>query len=388
MLLTQQLISMLRTKHQLNLIVMNRHSTDSHWFNGLVLNSRPPRNKRASQALSVFSPESMVVHQTCFTGCKESLQSHLNALRPDVVIFNHIRSAWLLTEIDRSKTKMIYLAHNAEGATAHSVADMQRFGLTKLLLRHEARKVTVLEERIMRAADCVITLTPEDADRLSACAPSTQFAVIPPAVELREHSQQPQSNELLLLGSFRWLPKRLNAIWLAKEVMPLVRKCVPDATLRIVGTEANRLESALGACPGVVLHSNVPSVDEYYARAAVFVVPERQVGGIKLKTLEAASFGKAIVTTAAGREGTGLIHNKSCLVADSAQEFAAHILSFLRNPMLRQNAGDNARDYINANFSQKAIERQYNNLLHGFTTGSRRMSRPPTLVQKLLLAEK
>jgi glycosyltransferase involved in cell wall biosynthesis len=395
LLLTQQLISMLGRKHRLSIIVLNGAElgtlgTDTH-----VLNRRPKdAGKRLGQILSVFSRESMVIHQTRFAGCHDALVNCLNNLQPDLVIFNHIRSAWLAPEIKQSGFKSIYIAHNAEGATAQSVANMQRFGLTRVLLRQEAQKVEELESRIMRAVDHAVALTPEDAERLKILAPRTPVSVIPPFVDVQECAAantldlEIQQQEVLLLGSFRWLPKRLNAMWLAEKVMPRVRERRPDVVLRIVGTEADGLALPLRHCPGVSIHSNVPSVQNFYARAAVFAVPERQAGGIKLKTLEAASFGKAIVTTAAGCEGTGLRDEVNCLIADSADEFADCIVDYLDNSYLRQSCGAAARSHVMTRFNAASIASSYEALLQACTSARNdAYPVPKTLQQPVLNGE-
>jgi glycosyltransferase involved in cell wall biosynthesis len=389
LLLTQQIIATLGRNHDVNIIVFNGAEIRATGTDTLVLNRRPKDSgKRISQALSAFSRESMVVHQTRFPGCAEALAAALEKMQPDIVVLNHIRSAWLAPEIRHLGFKTIYIAHNAEGATAHSVAGMQRFGLMRFFFAQEARKVEELEARVMRAVDHVVTLTGEDATRVGPLAPETPITVIPPAVEIQKCATVSPWNDVLLLGSFRWLPKRINAIWLAKEVMPRVRTKQPDAMLRIVGTEAMRLQSALSGCAGVTIHENVPSVQEYYASAAVVAVPERQAGGIKLKTLEAASFGKAIVTTPAGREGTGLSDEIHCLVAETADEFAARILEFLEDHYLRQSCGAAARSHVAASFAPDTIEKSYDDVLQSLVPGDGRDCTFSSMLSEILFAEK
>lgn len=368
-MLTQQLISILGRNHRLSLIILNGPAPRMTGLDIHVLNDHDMRGKRVHQALSVFSRQSAVVQQSRETDYRSALTACLEGIDPDIVLFNHLRSAWLLPEVRLPRARTIYLAHNAEGATAHSVAEMQNFVLTRLLMRQEARKVEELERQIVRTADRVIALTQEDAERMRALDAAARTVVIPPAVALRAYEPGATSNEVLLLGSFRWLPKRMNAIWLAQEVLPRVRQQCPDAMLRIVGTEAHRLVGALQRCAGVEVHANVPSVREFYARCAVFVVPEHQAGGIKLKTLEAASFGKAIATTRAGCEGTGLQDGRSCLVADDADDLAQNIVAFLQDPSLRQRFGMNARDHVNEHFSGGAVEHAYETLLQQFVFG-------------------
>ncbi|MGE5405195.1 MAG: glycosyltransferase, partial [Candidatus Saccharibacteria bacterium] len=122
------------------------------------------------------------------------------------------------------------------------------------------------------------------------------------------------------------------------------------------------LADSIGSLPYVELHSDVDSVAPYYQSPSIFVVPERQESGIKLKTLEAASFGLPIVSTRTGAEGTGLVDNHSIIIADSEEQFSEKIIDLLRNSEKRTKLGLNAYDYILNNYSSAQILNKYSRL--------------------------
>jgi glycosyltransferase involved in cell wall biosynthesis len=168
---------------------------------------------------------------------------------------------------------------------------------------------------------------------------------------------------VLLVGSYLWHAKFLNALWLIREVWPTVLDRFPNARLEIVGKGAGRLTRYVRDLGTVQVHADVPDIGPYLHEATIFVNPERQRGGIKLKTLDAASFGLPIVSTAAGVEGTGLADDSSCIVANDADGFARGILRLIVDPQLGRDLGSAARGVMREHFSERALDERVAELL-------------------------
>jgi glycosyltransferase involved in cell wall biosynthesis len=229
---------------------------------------------------------------------------------------------------------------------------------TRAALRWDAMKLLSLETNILGSVDSCVCLSDEDVARFKGWSTKSTFEVVPPHVTPVASSGEPSPripNSLLLVGSFEWAPKRKNAIWMATRVLSRVRSRYPDATLRIVGKGANRLAGELGNLPGVELHSDVASVAPFYAAAQLAVVPEQQASGLKLKTLEAANHGVAIVTTSSGREGTTLVDRTHCLVADDETAFASAIMELLGDRGLRETLATAAHQRVRERFASERI---------------------------------
>jgi len=81
----------------------------------------------------------------------------------------------------------------------------------------------------------------------------------------------------------------------------------------------------------------------YYWGAEEVVVPLLQGGGTRVKILEAAASGKAIVTTTVGVEGLRFAAAADLVVADAPIEFADAILRLTADPDRRARLGARAR---------------------------------------------
>ncbi|MGE5417234.1 MAG: glycosyltransferase family 4 protein [Acidobacteriota bacterium] len=375
MLLTANLINILSPSFDLDLFFING---DVNSLRGVACQSSRVfysgttslTGKRLRQIKSVFFNEPMVVATYNHYGLKKGLNDFIDQSKPDIILFNHIRTSWLIQYLsEKNKRPSIYIAHNAEAATNKSIASLVKGGLIQGLLQNDSQKLTRLEETILNSVNACVVLTEEDKERLKQINSDLLYEVIPPNIDVKGASVDVSQSidTILLVGSFLWLPKRANAVWMAREIMPAVAKEIPGVKLKIVGAAANTLADSIGSLPYVELHSDVDSVVPYYQSPSIFVVPERQESGIKLKTLEAAGFGLPIVSTPTGAEGTGLVDDYSIMIANSVEQFSEKIMDLLRDSEKRTRLSLNAYGHIQNNFSSAQILNKYSRLFERIT---------------------
>lgn len=320
--------------------------------------------KRMYQVRSLFSKESMVPWQFKSIDLNK-LNSMLIQLNPDIIIFNQLRAAWVLPHLSTNlHATIIYIAHNCESLSYRSVAELQTSHLIKKITKIEAEKVLKLEKEVLKRVDYCVALTPEDASRLQEIESKPIYTVIPPGTKIPDFKADEEKEiSLLLVGSYKWDPKKKNALWLANEVLPLINQDAQKVSLKIVGAAANELSDFIQDKEHVEVYSDVPSTAPYFEGNHIFVIPERQEGGFKLKTLEAASYGLSIVSTSAGIEGSNLIHEESCLIANTKKEFAAQIKKLIASPDLRRKIGENAKKEVIQNFQWEKVNHLYVQLM-------------------------
>ena len=146
-----------------------------------------------------------------------------------------------------------------------------------------------------------------------------------------------------------------SARWLLDEVWPRVRARLPQATLRLVGSGAGEgLVARVADTPGVALAGFVDDLPGEYAVAAVAVVPVRQGGGVRFKTIEALVHGVPVVTTALGAEGVGGEALFAGLTDDPAA-FADALVAVVSDPPAHQARAERAQALAQREFSTEAF---------------------------------
>jgi glycosyltransferase involved in cell wall biosynthesis len=117
--------------------------------------------------------------------------------------------------------------------------------------------------------------------------------------------------------------------YFAREILPIVRRSLPEAQFYIVGSNPSRSVKRLAHLPGVIVTGTVQNVRPYLERARVAAVPIRISQGIQNKILEALASGLPVVTTPAAVAGLKHPSNLPIAVANDAKEFAHSVLKFL-----------------------------------------------------------
>jgi GT2 family glycosyltransferase len=149
------------------------------------------------------------------------------------------------------------------------------------------------------------------------------------------------TKDILFLGGFGHPPNEQAVKFFAGEVMPLVRDKLPNAVFQIVGSGAP--ESVLKlTSDNVKILGYVPDLEDVFASARVFVAPLLAGAGLKGKVLEAMSRGVPSVLSPVAAEGTGLVNGLGCLVAKSAEEWAAAVIKLYTDEDLWNQIGANA----------------------------------------------
>jgi glycosyltransferase involved in cell wall biosynthesis len=139
-----------------------------------------------------------------------------------------------------------------------------------------------------------------------------------------------------------WEPNREAARRLAKKIFPIVRRNVPAAELYLAGLDPSGfLRSLHHPEAGVHAIGRVEDSGKTIREAAVFAVPLRVGGGVRLKILEALANERPVVTTPVGAEGIPLAPGRHALIADRNEEIAEGIVSLLSEP---ERAAEVARE--------------------------------------------
>jgi polysaccharide biosynthesis protein PslH len=123
--------------------------------------------------------------------------------------------------------------------------------------------------------------------------------------------------------------------WFVAEVLPQIRAQQPAAELAVAGMVCRRLPEA----PGVRLLGTMDDLAPAYASAEVVVNPIQFGTGLKVKTLEALGYGRALVTTPCGAAGLEEGAGTAFKVAADARSFADEVLRLLVDRQEAQTLG-------------------------------------------------
>jgi glycosyltransferase involved in cell wall biosynthesis len=229
------------------------------------------------------------------------------------------------------------------------------------------RKLKRYERLVMRHCDAVLAVADEDRGTLLRLAPEAAIGVVPNGVDTAYFSRAAlalnrvgplafSAPTLVFSGTLDFRPNVDAVTWFVREVLPRVRARRPDVRLLVVGKRPALVLQQLADQGALLLTGEVPDARPYLAGAAVYVVPMRIGGGVRLKLLEALALELPVVSTGMGAEGVaGLRPGEHCLVADDPASFAEQILRLVHDPALGARLGAAGRALVREHYDWSAI---------------------------------
>lgn len=274
----------------------------------------------------------------------------LAARRPDLVLVEIDASGGWLGDLPSELPVLLSLHDVAPGFLAARAAATS--GLeARWLAVEQARAWRDLRRWLPRCARLVCVSEADAAllrDGLGAAAPPID--VVANGVDLAAFplaGQEPPEERpvLLFTGTMNYHPNVEGIGWFAERVWPRVRAELPTAELVVVGRDPSAAVRALGELDGITVTGGVPDVAPYFAAAHVVVVPLLSGGGTRLKIVEAAASGRAIVSTARGAEGLDVRDGRELVLADDPERFARETIALLRDAPCRARLATAARAF-------------------------------------------
>lgn len=312
-------------------------------------------SRLARRAVGMLSPWPSYAFAEWSRSALATLSRLISEFDPALVAVDHRLATGALLRDPKSfrGRRIMYLMHNAEHLALRGLARSLGPGPAALGALLDAWRCRLAEAWVARRSEVVACISQDDLDALAADAPNARCRLAPPA--LPEQPAAPcDPSRLLLVGSFDWLPKRRNAAWLASHVLPVLLRAHPAMRLVIAGQGSDSLGPELAAAGApmhaVQLFGEFSDPGEVYGPGGVAVVPERQPGGVKLKSLEAAARGLAIVATRAGLSGTRLRPGVEALCESGAAGFVAALHGLAANRSRAVALGAAAQAHVRSSF--------------------------------------
>ena len=231
--------------------------------------------------------------------------------------------------------------HYQPNATiAFSVADLHHLRLARQAeseqrpdLGAASAHVRAQELAVVAQVDVVITHSSAEAALLRRLVPGAKVQRIPWAIVPRPTKvAYEQRHGVAFIGSFEHAPNVDAALWLALEIMPLVRAQDPSIACVLVGATAP--DRLTGPFPGVTMLGHVPDLTTVFDQVRLTVAPLAYGAGAKGKVLASLAAGVPCVGTGIAFEGLDLPTMLTAQTADDSAGLAELILRLHRDEVL------------------------------------------------------
>ena len=258
----------------------------------------------------------------------------------------------------------ILFQHNVEAMIWKRHFEVQSNALKKTYLRGQWRKMERFEKEACRRFDAVIAVSVEDRDQMREEYGVDAVFEVPTGVDTEfftpSGKEKVDPHNVVFTGSMDWLPNEDAIRYYTEQILPIVRRSIPNATLTVVGR--NPYSSLLELSrqdPAIVVTGRVEDVRPYMERAAAYVVPLRIGGGTRLKIFEAMAMEKPIVSTTIGAEGLPVTDGKELRIADTPETFASSVVELLTNAEAARKLGQEAARVVREKFGWDGVAKRF-----------------------------
>ena len=192
----------------------------------------------------------------------------------------------------------------------------------------------------------IISVCEEDRQLTLTLAPTAKVDVIQNGVDCSyyypERVARKDPPRLLFTGTSA--ARNMTALHkFMRDIFPFIQRKIPDVELLVGGNFHSKAQSQFSAYRGIRFTGRVDDIRPIFNQSDVYVAPFEETHGSKLKIAEAMAMGMAIVSTPEGIRGFPLVDGESVLVAHKKEQFAAHAVALLANPIRRERLGAAAR---------------------------------------------
>lgn len=309
------------------------HAADLRPLTASVRVARTSRFRGYARALAALPTKRTVTHALLDSADLDAaIRDAVAAHQPDVVLafcsgmarvalappLGGVPLILDMVDVDSEKWKSL-------GATAARPA--------RWIYAREARCLAAFEAAAARRSHAVLVVNERERSALLKIAPGTPVHVVPNGISLEDFAPPgPPSAEprVVFCGVMSYAPNEEAALWMAREVWPLVRAQVPAATLVLVGSSPPpSVQKLASEGAGIEVTGTVPEVRSYLWGAAVAVAPLRLARGVQNKVLEAVAAGVPCVVTPAVHEGLPAEVVPATRLAARPEEFAEAVIDLL-----------------------------------------------------------
>lgn len=261
----------------------------------------------------------------------------------------------------------VLFQHNVETMIWRRHAETAPDPLRKRYFKSQADRMFQWEHKMCRAAAEIIAVSPQDAEQMRTMFGVSRVTPIPTGVDIdyfrRPATVEPKA-DLVFLGSMDWLPNIDGIEYFVREILPLVRKRVPECGLAIVGrTPSPAIRALSERDPRIQVTGTVPDVRPWLWGSKVSIVPLRIGGGTRLKIYESMAAGTPTVSTSIGAEGLDVSHPANIRLADTPAEFADQCVELLANAAERERLSAEALKLVTDHFSQDVVADAFERIL-------------------------
>lgn len=237
-------------------------------------------------------------------GINNQIRNIENEIVPDTVIVNYY---WLSKALTLSNAKKRVIAtHDC------FTNKFERLGIQDLSMTPS------LEQKYLRRSNMIMSIQENESQFFRILAPHIPCITVYPPLTFTKQDVVDNKN-ILYIASNNQLNKE-GLVWFIDSIFPQIVSLSSQYTL-IIGGKISDSVREYSNNPNIKILGMVDNLEDFYEQGNIVVNPTLKGTGLKIKTIEAISYGKLVITSKHSSEG--LYDNKDIptFIGESSSDF-------------------------------------------------------------------
>lgn len=286
-------------------------------------------------------------HLTAFYKCLER--------RPDVIFVHRLNSIYPVLSSRRAVPPVFFDLDDIEHKAYLRDIKQPPLYRSKFFRYLKVASLVLLELRAITLSKKTFVCSDLDKNYLVRIFQRRGVITIPNAVDIPPECVTPTSPNFLFIGQYLYAPNVIAADYLVRKVWPIIKKEIPEAILIIAGQYPEMISCFNEQHEGVEFRGYIDDIGALYREISVVCCPILSGGGTRVKIIEAAAYGKGIVSTSIGAEGLDFVDCNEIMIRDGHTHFAQACVDLFKDKVLCNRIGAAARRKAIEMYSRQSV---------------------------------
>ena len=285
----------------------------------------------------------------------------------DLVFCNNIRTAEYVMHLPLAKRPVLVMDFVDAISMNYTRAKTKSHWPMSLIYSIDEKRVGLYEKSVLRVFDHCMAISPADALHIEKETDGNRkIGVVNNSVatDYGVNYSTFNGHVMTFVGKMNYEPNIVAVENFACNVLPGVRKVIPDATFNIVGIHPDSRVAVLGQLPGVFVTGFVEDVNQAMLNSSFVVAPMLTGAGVQNKILQAMALGCCVLTTPIGQEGI-YAEEEVLVIAQDNEELIEQAIDLLQHPDRCMRVGKCGQRFVRDNMSKEVVFEEFKKVLEG-----------------------
>ncbi|MDG1797535.1 MAG: glycosyltransferase [Flavobacteriales bacterium] len=279
---------------------------------------------------------------------QKKINTNISEIQPDHIFCQLVRTALYIKDNHEVPKTLDYMDALSKGMERRiEISNIWK----KPFVKMESKRMKRFENLAYEFFDNHIIISESDRNHISHIE-NSKINIIPNGIDTIFFSPiiTKKTYDLIFVGNLSYLPNVQAAKYISKEIVPLLKRKIPNIKILIAGSNPTRQILKMSN-DNIKISGWVHDIRETYCSGKVFFAPLTIGSGLQNKLLEAMSLKIPSVTSPLCNQSLGAKHMKNIIIGNRTEEFVELIVNLLNDDKLATKIGEKGREYVDENFS-------------------------------------